>query len=295
MEVIEHRILEKIKKLKALDRRFALFGAKGHKYEFKEPISEIELENIERKYGFNFPKDYRYFITKIGNRGPGPDYGFFGLTINNRRHLDGQFNYKKVQKKIAEEYWDEDREILLKDYKTLLEPYFPDINNTDTQLLFNKINNLGIDIKGPYNSNPPGDFEELFNETEVELDELNGFVGVVDVGCGHMYILIVRGERAGEIVFYGNYGQPQYTGNTFIEFYEKWLDKSLAIFERINKKLKTTLSVDLIIKDETKNHNNWRIGEMILSILDEDEPNFSKQSPEYIRELNKKIEKWKKL
>ncbi|WP_154668246.1 SMI1/KNR4 family protein [Pseudoduganella violaceinigra] len=42
-------------------------------------LSESEVRQIEEKYGFTVPLEYRWFITSIGNGGAGPFYGIFPL------------------------------------------------------------------------------------------------------------------------------------------------------------------------------------------------------------------------
>src|ERR1700679_2741848 len=81
MTVIE-QIKTKLEELRALDRDITIFGAKfGHKYQFRPCLAEDEALAFERKHAIELPKDYRAFLTEMGNGGAGPSYGVFPLGI----------------------------------------------------------------------------------------------------------------------------------------------------------------------------------------------------------------------
>ncbi len=51
----------------------------SHRYKMEAPIDEAELAEFESRYGINLPKDYRAFLTELGNGGAGPYYGIYPL------------------------------------------------------------------------------------------------------------------------------------------------------------------------------------------------------------------------
>ncbi len=75
-------IVDKLARLRAIDGEFKLFGANSHHYELNPTLSEHEVRQLEGKYSFMLPKDYRWFITSIGNGGAGPFYGLFPLGMS---------------------------------------------------------------------------------------------------------------------------------------------------------------------------------------------------------------------
>ncbi len=99
-------LLEKLEELKELDTDFNVFGANSHKYSFNPTINEEELVLFENKFEVKLPKDYRNFITNIGNGGCGPNFGFFrpengiyDIPLNKKQSeiiaLKKEFKFKK--------------------------------------------------------------------------------------------------------------------------------------------------------------------------------------------------------
>ncbi|WP_406315213.1 SMI1/KNR4 family protein [Streptosporangium sp. NBC_01639] len=58
---------------------FDVFGAYQHRYRFPPPLDDAALEVVEARIGLCFPADYRMFLTRLGNGGPGPYYGVHGV------------------------------------------------------------------------------------------------------------------------------------------------------------------------------------------------------------------------
>ena len=80
-------IKAKLNELKYLDKKFEVFGALSHRYEFNERLSIDELIQFEEKYEIHLPEGYKAFLSEIGNGGAGPYYGIHPL----QRDL-GEFN-----------------------------------------------------------------------------------------------------------------------------------------------------------------------------------------------------------
>ena len=68
-------ILDKLDRLRALDRRFQAFGAETHRYALRPRASESTVAAAERKLGVSLPDDLRRFYTEVADGGAGPHYG----------------------------------------------------------------------------------------------------------------------------------------------------------------------------------------------------------------------------
>lgn len=61
----------------SIDTRLLKIGAQiklKRSWKLNQPIPLAEVEAIESKYGFQLPKEYKSFITKIGNGGSLPPF-----------------------------------------------------------------------------------------------------------------------------------------------------------------------------------------------------------------------------
>lgn len=76
--------LEKLARLRNLDRRYQAFGAENHGYVLKPCVSDERVESFESDNNFKLPDELRSFYTQVGNGVAGPEYG---LTAMER--LDG--------------------------------------------------------------------------------------------------------------------------------------------------------------------------------------------------------------
>jgi hypothetical protein len=64
-----------LRRLRAADTSFRVFGAKEHRYRLGPPLSESELTAFEFANRIRLPDDYRRFLAVVGNGGAGPFYG----------------------------------------------------------------------------------------------------------------------------------------------------------------------------------------------------------------------------
>ena len=69
--------------LKKRDGLLKTFGAWtyncGHRYRLNSILRDWHIKEIESKYRFSLPKDYREYLHRVGNGGAGPYYGLFTL------------------------------------------------------------------------------------------------------------------------------------------------------------------------------------------------------------------------
>lgn len=203
---------EKLNRLKKLDTEFKLFGASSHQYEFNPCMTESEVNIFEKKYSVQLPKDYRDFLLKIGNGGAGPYYGIFELEGGNEADITR--------------------------YEALNRPFL----YTQQWNIFDKL---------PYPEDDASDQElEEYEEKENRLyEELwnnqTGCLYICDYGCALRFFLVVTGEAKGQVWFDGTADKvglsPKQnndsTNLTFGQWYEHWLDSSLAEVEEIYGKL----------------------------------------------------------
>jgi hypothetical protein len=64
-----------LRRLRAADTSFRVFGSKQHRYWLGPTLSESELAAFESANRIRLPDDYRRFLAVVGNGGAGPFYG----------------------------------------------------------------------------------------------------------------------------------------------------------------------------------------------------------------------------
>lgn len=67
--------LQRLHRLKELDRQRQAFGADHHRYFLKSCLSEDDLAKAEERLGVALPEQLREFYTTVGNGEAGPHYG----------------------------------------------------------------------------------------------------------------------------------------------------------------------------------------------------------------------------
>jgi hypothetical protein len=72
-------LAELLRQLRDADPNFRVFGSKQHRYLLNPPLAEEELATFELSNRIQLPKDYRDFLSQVGNGGAGPFYGLESL------------------------------------------------------------------------------------------------------------------------------------------------------------------------------------------------------------------------
>ncbi|MCL2714882.1 MAG: hypothetical protein FWD68_09945 [Alphaproteobacteria bacterium] len=78
---------EMLRRLRARDQDFRVFGSEEQGYRLGPPLSEVELTAFEAVNGVRLPDAYRYFLATVGDGGAGPFYGLEPLSSLGRDAL----------------------------------------------------------------------------------------------------------------------------------------------------------------------------------------------------------------
>lgn len=214
------RIKDKISQLEDLDQDLEVFGADTHEYILNPVLDEKEVSKFEQEHKVTLPKDYVAFITQIGNGGVGPFYGLQTL----------------AEASINEE------EMLVMGNSTsaLLQKPFP---HTTTWNPLEQLGALDDKIADAYDKGDEELEEELYEERlEIIGGEEHdyGRLNLCDYGCGITLFLVVTGEQKGIMWtddrmndggLYPSIELENTANLSFLDWYELWLDNSIAEFE----------------------------------------------------------------
>ena len=91
-----------LRRLRATDASFRVFGSEQHRYSLGPTLSESELAAFESTNRIRLPNDYRQFVAMIGNGGAGPFYGLAPLDADGR-DLSQPFPVATVMDALAED------------------------------------------------------------------------------------------------------------------------------------------------------------------------------------------------
>lgn len=186
---------------KSVDKKYELFGASTHKYRLNLPIEASFVRSIEEKYGFTLPEDYFHFITEVGDGGAGPDYGIQPFTDFLQ---EGRDTYSK-------RYWEEYRYSLAK-------PFVP------RPMKAQEVEEFAIATKEAY-ENYPDHYFICEEESETEFCDTKGYFTLGTHGCQWDFGLVITGEKRGQVFDTDNEGAYGFVANSFMEFYQRWLDR----------------------------------------------------------------------
>jgi hypothetical protein len=197
-------ILKKVEKLKQQDQEFKIFGARTHKYLFKNPVLPAVIDEFEKKYDLVLPDDYKLFLLKAGNGGAGPFYGV--LPFENALFADVDCPSDKFK----------------------IDPATP----------FPLEEKWNMDFIGENTGDENFEYSDEFLDSYFDPKNVCGTIRVGNAGCGHFIILVVKGREYGHIWSdnrtekYGVYPFDYYSYKnqervSFFDWYEGWLDNNL--------------------------------------------------------------------
>jgi len=194
------RIKSKLKTAEKIDSKLKVFGAPGHKYVINPPVSNNEIEGLEKRYSIVLPDCYKSFLQHIGNggsgyanSGAGPFYGIYPL---------GQG---------VEELIYEDAEKYLKN-ATILSP---EMSDSEWEEITHKIERDDISDE----------------EFEKEMGRIYaGILPIGSQGCTYLHGIVLNGEHKGKVINLDQDRQkPKFTfENNFLDWYERWLDEIIS-------------------------------------------------------------------
>lgn len=233
------RLLAKLDHLRTVDMAFLTHGADTHWYRFGPRIPLPWLSWLEAKYQVELPGQYRQFLLEAGNGGAGPHYGLqrFGYLDSPRQapvscgtgviiYTEYAVDFRRGQEKR----------------------YLPDGTPTDG---FETSFYEGMRMLG--GGNPilarPFPFTDRRYSNDKVFDALKGYpVGtpeeprwavpgalyLTEYGCGATQMLVLNGRWAGSVWMQdlANDGGYQVEAETFEEWYDAWLDRSLHFCTR---------------------------------------------------------------
>jgi hypothetical protein len=205
------RIADKIDRLRALDQDFSVFGSVHHRYELNPPVASELLAAVEAQIGVPLPADYREFITSIGDGGAGPSYGLMRLTEN-----EGQLSYLDA------------------DFPYTADSPLRLANDLHLKELSDQIDRA---CEGADRGAETAAWEAFNQYVDVFYREVTkGITFLADKGCLSFEVLVLRGQEAGHVWSFdvsdelGAFPLTDHSGKplTFADWYENWLDTSLA-------------------------------------------------------------------
>lgn len=210
-------IKEKLLKLKELDKEYKIFGSKKHQYKMNEKKRLKDLEEFEILHQITVPEEYKIFLTEIGNGGAGPYYGLFSFEDGINIAKDDYYA-PKLDIPFAHEF-PFNNEVT----KNFIDHYRECLEEGE----YNKIKRL------------------------ITPDILTGVLFLSDYGCGEEFILVVKGEQQGKVWFEGGnliscLKRDNRTQMSFFDWYEDWLDRSLAELDSLHYPLSFERNITIL-------------------------------------------------
>lgn len=199
-----------LEQLRTCGKSLDVFGAENHGFVLNRPLGEPVVKRFETKHGIKLPADYRRFIIELGNGGAGPYYGIFKLG-----EMDNCFDQTKWRERDG--------------FVGVLSRPFPHTT---------KWNNL---TKQPKASDDEDGYEKAMDEFDRrywDSKNINGAIPLCHEGCALRDWLVITGREAGHM---WHDARADYSGlwpigrknrYTFLDWYLKWLGRSLAIMRK---------------------------------------------------------------
>ena len=243
-EAMWDRVREKLARLAREDREFRVPCSPSHEYRMKPVATEGEVAFIEKRHGIRLPDDYREYVLTFANGGAGPYHGVYPLGY-----------YKDAGELFR---WDEGvfatsvaKPFALRGPWNLPAAYIEENLQGDATPQAERdavdcLARVGLVLPPPtgkvIGKNPfTGEalvetLEMLIMNAAYSNDLMNGTVPIATQGCNLGVSLVVAGAERGNvwhdlradsagIVPASRSGMPRLT---FLQWYEAWLDDSLA-------------------------------------------------------------------
>jgi hypothetical protein len=173
------------------------FGAEGHQLVVIPPLTERQVANFERSHGVELPGEYRSFLTRVSNGGAGPAYGMFSLeeTLTNEQRGPIPDDFLRTPFPHVEAY----------------NPY----EDPEVEAFWQRVEGGEI------------------SEGEAQWREICQTAGTLILcheGCGYLHFLVVTGRARGQMWLDGRCSDGGFVplGVGFLDWYERWLDSTLA-------------------------------------------------------------------
>lgn len=182
-----------------------------HGYRLNPTLTEDALAELEAANGFTLPEQYRRFLLDLGNGGAGPYGGILPLeeSLGRWKYMLGTDDVKLVLSGMC--------------------PLEADVKARDV---------LPIDVdshKDLIDDEASGYYENLQSAmVEVSQRLRRGTLTICDYGCGDSFFLVLKGPRLGEVWGdnMGNYGGLFSLEVDFDRWYENWIERTVASFEK---------------------------------------------------------------
>lgn len=200
------------------DRPPPPFGADHHAFRTEPPLSESFIIAFEQQHQIALPREYRNFLTSVGNGGAGPFYGVFPLG-----RVDDGFNLRT---------W------TATDVGVLSKPFL--FQKAWNDLTAKPADDLLVQNEAEYWKQ-----EEAFEAAYWSTALVNGTIPVCHQGCALRTLLAVTGPQAG---FLWDDRRSEYAGlqlvrlvdgtpATFLGWYNEWLTNCLGVANSPHDKL----------------------------------------------------------
>jgi uncharacterized protein (TIGR02996 family) len=195
----------KVKLRTAVRGNFQPFGVEDHGFRRRRRLTERQVAGFERRHGIELPPEYRAFIIGVTNGGVGPAYSMFSLAEA----------VTKERGRVPDDF---------------LRTPFP---HTDA---YNPSEDEPDEGSPSRPSTPPWAWTEEDEEDEEDEGEESslyqdaGTLVLCHEGCGILHLLVVMGPSRGQMWVDDRCNdQGLYPlGVGFLDWYERWLDSTLA-------------------------------------------------------------------
>ena len=177
--------------------------------ELAAPLDELALAAFEAEHRIMLPQDYRLFLLEVGNGGPGPGYGLSPLAP---WHMDG---FARVVVTVTG-HGGTSATAGTGDRPPTARPSDPS-RPFPLTARWTPFGKRATPWPLPCDANP-----------------YDGCLHLAEIGCGYFYFLVVTGRDAGQVWhdYTAGDGEIGPTGDTFGQWYERWLDATLVDWVR---------------------------------------------------------------